>query len=389
MPGHRQVWSVVFDILIGKPGKDRFLRIGAQAVVLTAVVGGTVAYATSDTEVNLTVDGTTRLVSADADTVGELLAGQELSLGERDVVAPSATAAIEDGDTVVVRFARQLEVTVDGEKQQYWTTELTVDRALTALGIRAEGARLSVSRSQPLGRQGLALSVTTPKAVTLKADGKTRKLTTTAPDVATLLEEQSLTLGSLDKISVQPASPTVKGMVVAVTRIEKKTVTKTEKVAHKTRTVRTSDLFKDERKVVTEGRDGSRRATYSVTLADGKVANRTLVEATVTRKPVTEVVRVGTKSRPAPGGGGGSVAGADSLNWAALAQCESGGNPKAVNPAGPYYGLYQFSLSTWRSVGGSGLPTDNSSAEQTYRAKLLYKKAGAGQWPHCGPRLFT
>jgi resuscitation-promoting factor RpfB len=249
VPGHRQVWSVVFDILIGKPGKDRVLRIGAQAVVLTAVVAGTVAYATADTEVNLTVDGTTRLVSADADTVGELLASQELALGGRDVVAPSAAAAIEDGDTVVVRFARQLEVTVDGEKQQFWTTELTVDRALTALGIRAEGARLSVSRSQPLGRQGLALSVTTPKAVTLKADGRTRKLTTTAPDVATLLEEQSLTLGSLDKISVQPATPTVKGLVVAITRIEKKTVTRTEKVAHKTRTVKSSSMFKDERQV--------------------------------------------------------------------------------------------------------------------------------------------
>jgi len=89
------------------------------------------------------------------------------------------------------------------------------------------------------------------------------------------------------------------------------------------------------------------------------------------------------------GGGGGSVAGADSLNWAALAKCESGGNPRAVNPSGQYFGLYQFSLSTWRAVGGSGNPIDNSSAEQTYRAKILYKRAGAGQWPHCGPRLFT
>jgi soluble lytic murein transglycosylase-like protein len=86
------------------------------------------------------------------------------------------------------------------------------------------------------------------------------------------------------------------------------------------------------------------------------------------------------------GGGGGSVAGADGLNWAALAQCESSGNPRAVNPNG-HYGLYQFSLSTWRSVGGSGNPIDASPAEQTYRAKVLYKKAGAGQWS-CGHHLF-
>jgi soluble lytic murein transglycosylase-like protein len=83
---------------------------------------------------------------------------------------------------------------------------------------------------------------------------------------------------------------------------------------------------------------------------------------------------------------GGNVAGADGLNWASLARCESGGNPKAVNPAG-YYGLYQFSPSTWRSMGGSGLPTQASSSEQLYRAKMLYKKAGAGQWG-CGRHLF-
>ncbi len=396
MPGLAKDWSVVLNILIGKPGKDRILRIGAQAAVLTAVVGGTVAYTNADTTVDLTVDGATQQVSADADTVGELLAAQDIRLGERDVVAPSAVARIEDGDDVVVRFARQLSVTVDGRTKAYWTTELTVDDALAALGIRADGARLSASRSQPLGRQGLALSVTTPKSVSLAADGKTRRLTTTAPTVGDLLAEQGITVRPADTLSVLPSTPTVKGLVVALTRIDKKTVTAKESVDYATKTVTTDTLLKGERKVVTEGSKGSRTATYAVTLADGKVASKKLVSAKVTKQPVTEVVQLGTKAKPAPttgsgggGGGGGSVAGADSLNWAALAKCESGGNPRAVNPSGQYFGLYQFSLSTWRAVGGSGNPIDNSSAEQTYRAKVLYKRAGAGQWPHCGPRLFT
>ena len=81
-----------------------------------------------------------------------------------------------------------------------------------------------------------------------------------------------------------------------------------------------------------------------------------------------------------------AVAGADGLNWGALANCESGGNPRAVNPAG-YYGLYQFDLGTWRSVGGSGLPTAASAGEQTYRAKLLYKQRGRSPWPTCGRLL--
>ncbi|HSI80224.1 MAG TPA: transglycosylase family protein [Solirubrobacterales bacterium] len=67
----------------------------------------------------------------------------------------------------------------------------------------------------------------------------------------------------------------------------------------------------------------------------------------------------------------------------AIAACESGGDPGAVNPAG-YYGKYQFDLSTWQSVGGSGNPAAASEAEQDYRAGLLYSRAGASPWPVCG-----
>lgn len=381
----------MLNVLIGKPGKDRILRIGAQAAVLTAVVGGTVLYANQDTEVNLTLDGRTALVSADADTVGELLAARGIRLGERDVVAPAAGTAIEDGDGVVVRYARQLDVTVDGSAQTYWTTELTVDAALKAIGIRADGARLSASRSLPLGRQGLSITVTTPKQVTIAADGKTERVTTTAPTVGDLLTEQGITVRPADKLSVLTSAPTVKGLVVALTRIDTRTVTKTERVAFTTKKVSDATMFKGDTKVVTPGKAGTRKVTYLVTLADGKVVGRKAVSTTAGAKAVTQVVKVGTKAKPkvpASGGGGSVGGGVDSLNWAALAQCESGGNPRAVNAAG-YYGLYQFSLSTWRAMGGSGNPIDNSSAEQTYRAKILYKRAGAGQWPHCGPRLFS
>jgi soluble lytic murein transglycosylase-like protein len=67
----------------------------------------------------------------------------------------------------------------------------------------------------------------------------------------------------------------------------------------------------------------------------------------------------------------------------AIAACESGGDPTAVNPAG-YYGKYQFDTSTWASVGGSGSPAEASEAEQDYRASLLYSRAGSSPWPVCG-----
>jgi LysM repeat protein len=72
--------------------------------------------------------------------------------------------------------------------------------------------------------------------------------------------------------------------------------------------------------------------------------------------------------------------------WGQVAKCESGGNPRAVNPAG-YYGLFQFDRRTWRSVGGSGNPANASSAEQLMRAKRLYAQRGSSPWPNCGRYL--
>ncbi|ULG73939.1 LysM peptidoglycan-binding domain-containing protein [Macrococcus brunensis] len=62
-----------------------------------------------------------------------------------------------------------------------------------------------------------------------------------------------------------------------------------------------------------------------------------------------------------------------------IMQRESGGNPRAVNPAG-YYGLFQFSPTTWAAVGGTGNPANASVEEQWKRARILYTQYGAQHW---------
>ena len=67
-----------------------------------------------------------------------------------------------------------------------------------------------------------------------------------------------------------------------------------------------------------------------------------------------------------------------------IAMCESRGNPRAISSGGTYRGKYQFSFSTWASVGGKGDPAAASETEQDRRAAILYKRSGPGQWPVCG-----
>lgn len=72
--------------------------------------------------------------------------------------------------------------------------------------------------------------------------------------------------------------------------------------------------------------------------------------------------------------------------WSSLAQCEAGGN-WAINTGNGYYGGLQFTLSSWASVGGSGLPSEASPSEQITRGQMLQARSGWGAWPACSARL--
>jgi hypothetical protein len=69
--------------------------------------------------------------------------------------------------------------------------------------------------------------------------------------------------------------------------------------------------------------------------------------------------------------------------WQGVANCESGGN-WSINTGNGYYGGLQFSLSSWRAVGGPGYPHQQSAYTQSVYAERLKASQGLGAWPHCG-----
>jgi len=79
------------------------------------------------------------------------------------------------------------------------------------------------------------------------------------------------------------------------------------------------------------------------------------------------------------------TAGADSVNWDAIAQCESGGN-WAINTGNGYFGGLQFAPGTWSSNGGAGMPHHASRSEQIRIAENVLRTQGIGAWPSCGGR---
>ena len=78
--------------------------------------------------------------------------------------------------------------------------------------------------------------------------------------------------------------------------VETKQVTVTQQIPFSTRTVNDSSLAKGTQKVRTKGVAGAKTVTYEVTYTNGVETGRTVKAEKVTKKPVAQVVAVGTKT---------------------------------------------------------------------------------------------
>src|SRR5690349_14325210 len=72
--------------------------------------------------------------------------------------------------------------------------------------------------------------------------------------------------------------------------------------------------------------------------------------------------------------------------WDKVAQCERGGN-WATSTGNGFHGGLQFTASTWRSFGGSGVPHEASRTEQIAVAERVLAAQGWKAWPACSRKL--
>ncbi len=334
----------------GSERPDAIRRLLPQALVVAFLAGGTTAFVAKDKAIELSVDGKPRTLHTFADDVTELLADEGVAVGAHDVVAPAPGTALASGDEVRVHYGRPVRITLDGERREVWTTAQTVEEALRQIGVRAEGAYLSLARSQKIGRQGLTIDVRTERTVTIMADGRARTIRTNAATVGEAVAEAGITLRGEDAISVADASFPRDGQTVTVLRITGSREVREEPIPFDVRRTQDPSLFKGTEIVDQAGSPGLRRVTFAIRAVNGVKQKPRRVRTEVVREPRAQLVRVGSKPMPT------SVQGADHLDWGSLAACESGGRPGAVDPSGTYGGLYQFDTQTWQSLGGWGGP---------------------------------
>ena len=121
----------------------RFLKpqhLVALIVVAAAIVIGITGFVWAQKGVTVVVDGESRFVKTQADTVGEFLGEDGIVLGEGDLVTPSCEEGIEDASTVIVRHAVPVTVSVADDPVEIDVIGSTVADALVAVAAGSTGS---------------------------------------------------------------------------------------------------------------------------------------------------------------------------------------------------------------------------------------------------------
>ncbi|MDO5060256.1 MAG: transglycosylase family protein [Actinomycetaceae bacterium] len=325
-------------------------------------------------------------------SVADILSAAEVKVSEYDLVTPALDQQVADGTQIKITRATAYRVLVGSDKKEIFSTEGNFQNILTNANFRHVSLPLQRNSQMPLLAQAGKL--------TIADGGKETQVELAAGDtLANALEKAQVKLSAIDELALTSADGKLSLDIIRVIRGQ---VSEEEEVPFETQVRETANLYEGQERIVSEGAKGTTKITYYRHIRGGKklVEKELSRETAVAAQP--RIIEKGTLERPRENSPAATRAETRNSStpptpapasatvpgdvWAALAQCESGGNP-TTNTGNGYYGMYQFSLPTWRAVGGQGLPSEASAEEQTYRAQILQARAGWGQWPACARKL--
>ena len=272
------------------------------------------------------------------------------------------------------------------------TTDQTVQDLLASLGVQLGSSdRLSVDPGQKL-LPGMRLALDRGIPITVVDGGQEASQRAPRGTVAGLLVARGIVLGALDQLDVPAGAALAPGAVVKITRVADRQVTEAAPVAYAVRTIPDHDLEIGRRQIETSGVAGEAVRIWLVRFVDGTATARSLASETVSRAPVDEVRRVGTRPRPVPPApaeieriirDAAARWGADPAQLLRVAWCESRFNPLAYNPSAGDSGLFQFIPGTWAAnsvrAGYAGAsPFDAVANANT--AAMMFSRSQAWQW---------
>lgn len=208
-----------------------------------------------------------------------------------------AVLAVTAGTYLYGQLSKDIQVIDNGKPVAVRTMGSDVEQAFGHMGISV-GQYDYVSASMdtaltPIGTNTVTIKRAVP--VNLTVDGETQSVYSYKDTVEEIVRDNGIAMGPLDRYEgVNPKDPVVSDMDIRVVRIREEILTEEEQIPFNILEQPNKVLNEGQNKTVVEGENGVREKYYKITYEDGKPVNRQFLNESVVKNPVDRVVEYGT-----------------------------------------------------------------------------------------------
>jgi uncharacterized protein YabE (DUF348 family) len=285
--------------LLSRLGTSKKLALQLTSALVISSSVGTAAYAGTKDSITIEVEGKKQTVRTHADTVGELLKDENITLNSEDKVYPTATSKLKDNMKVVVDKADLFTLNVNGKKKKVLSTAKTVQEFLEEQNIQLGEHDVVTPGKNKIIKKNDTITIERAFPVVLNVGGQEMQVWSTSITVADFLKKQNVTLNELDKVEPSKDQVVQANTVVKVTRVEKVTDVVEEAVPFATVKKQDGSLTAGTENIVQEGEEGKVQKTFEVIKENGIEVSRNVVQETKLKDSKDKIIAVGTKTEAA------------------------------------------------------------------------------------------
>ncbi|WP_035294314.1 3D domain-containing protein [Clostridium sp. KNHs214] len=206
----------------------------------------------------------------------------------------------------IATIKKTVSVVIDGKEQKIVTYRSDLKRILADNNIRIENKdKINVSLGSEV-KDGDKIQIKKAVKVKVDVDGKTLSIVTAEDTVEDMLDEEGIKVKKEDAVKPSMDDKITNGMNISITRVTSKLVKENQALDFTTVVKKDNNLEEGKKKVIQAGQKGEKIIATRVVYEDGKEVSRRVVSESVTKKPVQQMVAVGTMGVVRPSRGGGS-----------------------------------------------------------------------------------
>lgn len=197
---------------------------------------------------------------------------------------------------------KDVTIIVDGKEIYLKTFRGTVGEVLEESDVKINPKdQVEPGIENPLAQEQV-IKVTRAFWVSVEADGKVVKVETLPATVEEILNQAQVVPGEKDLVDPGLETELNRATTVKVSRITEEIISRQQKIAFRTEQRQDNSLERGIRRIVSRGKEGVKEERVKITYKDGKPIHREVIETTVLKEPVSQIVSFGVLQYASRGG---------------------------------------------------------------------------------------